>query len=38
MKTKKALEQAELILKLYEIRRETALRDVEGLCRRRIHA
>jgi hypothetical protein len=26
MKTKKALEQAELILKLYEIRRETALR------------
>ena len=27
MKTKKALEQAELILKLYEIRRETALRS-----------
>ena len=26
MKTKKALEQAELILKLYEIRRDTALR------------
>ena len=26
MKTKKALEQAELILRLYEIRRETALR------------
>jgi len=27
VKTKKALEQAELILKLYEIRRETALRS-----------
>ena len=26
MKTKNALKQAELILKLYEIRRETALR------------